>query len=65
MFQIKWTSEAEKRYLETLEFWIEHNQSSSYSVKIMNEVAFQEKLLSENPYIGHIINLFENEIRRS
>lgn len=38
MFEIKWTPEAEKLYFETLEYWINHNKSNSYSLKIIAEV---------------------------
>jgi hypothetical protein len=35
MFEIKWTPEAEKLYLEILEYWINHNKSNIYSLKII------------------------------
>lgn len=55
MFKIKWTPEAEKLYFETLEYWINHNKSNNYSLKIIAEVERKEKLLSNNPFIGAII----------
>ena len=64
MFQIKWTPEAEQRYLEILEFWIAHNQSTSYSLKIIEEVEQTEVLLAVNPLIGVKIAGTKNTIRR-
>lgn len=64
MFEIKWTPEAEKLYLETLEFWINHNKSNAYSLKIISEVQRKEKLLSYNPFIGTIIFGAKEEVRR-
>jgi hypothetical protein len=46
MFKIKWTPEAETLYFETLEYWINHNKSNNYSLKIIAEVERKEKLLS-------------------
>lgn len=64
MFKIKWTPEAEKLYFETLEYWINHNKSNNYSLKIIAEVERKEKLLSNNPFIGAIIFGTKEEIRR-
>lgn len=64
MFEIKWTPEAEKLYFETLEFWISHNKSNAYSLKIISEVERKEKLLSYNPFIGAIIFGAKEEVRR-
>jgi plasmid stabilization system protein ParE len=64
MFKIKWTPEAEKLYFETLEYWINHNKSNNYSLKIIAEVERKEKLLSNNPFIGAIIFGTKEEVRR-
>ncbi len=64
MFKIKWTPEAEKLYFETLEYWINHNKSNNYSLKIIAEVERKEKLLSANPFIGAIIFGTKEQIRR-
>lgn len=64
MLEIKWTPEAETLYLENLEFWINHNKSNTYSLKIIEEVERKEKLLAENPYIGVIIEGTKEEVRR-
>lgn len=55
MYEIKWTSSAKKRYYNTLEFWIGHNHSSEYSIKIVSEVDKIETLLKENPYLGKLV----------
>ncbi|MDP9957357.1 plasmid stabilization system protein ParE [Epilithonimonas hungarica] len=64
MFEIKWTPEAEKLYFETLEYWINHNKSNTYSLKIIKEVERKEKLLANNPFIGAIIIGAKDEVRR-
>ncbi|WP_027383152.1 type II toxin-antitoxin system RelE/ParE family toxin [Epilithonimonas caeni] len=64
MFEIKWTPEAEKLYFETLEYWIDHNESNSYSLKIIAEVERKEKLLADNPLIGAVIIGAKDEVRR-
>ena len=35
---IKWSDEALESYDETLEYWVHHNKSYSYSNKIIDEV---------------------------
>ncbi|SEG03154.1 Plasmid stabilization system protein ParE [Halpernia humi] len=64
MFQVKWTDEAEEKYFETLEFWIENNKSTTYSKKIVNEVIYTESLLKDNPLIGQIVEGTKDEVRR-
>jgi len=61
---IKWTPEAEEWYHETLKYWINHNKSNVYSLKIIYEVEKMEMLLSENPYIGATVEGAELETRR-
>ncbi len=56
MFLIKWLPEAEKEYYANLEFWIQHNKSNEYSLKIISEIEEMEIILSENPHIGKITN---------
>jgi plasmid stabilization system protein ParE len=50
MRTVKWTSQAEESYIATLEYWIEHNKSTSYSMKIIIEIEKLEKQIQENPY---------------
>ena len=64
MFEIKWTPEAETLYFENLEFWINHNKSDTYALKIIDEVERKEKLIADNPYIGAIVEGIEEEVRR-
>lgn len=56
MFQIKWMPTAEQEYFSNLEFWINHNNSNEYSLKIIAKVEEIEHLLSQNPGIGKITN---------
>ena len=56
MFSIIWMPEAEKEYFSNLEYWIDHNKSAEYSLKIIEEVEKTEALLTTNPYIGKITN---------
>ncbi len=49
---IIWTPKAKSGLIQTLIFWKEHNQSESYSKKILLEVEKTEQYLSEMPSIG-------------
>ena len=64
MFKIKWTPEAENLYFENLEFWINHNKSSTYALKIIDEVVRKEKLIADNPYICALVEGTKEEVRR-
>jgi len=64
MFEIKWTPEAETLYFETLEYWINHNKSNVYSLKIITEVERKEKLIAKNPLIGAAIIGAKDNVRR-
>jgi plasmid stabilization system protein ParE len=52
MFRIIWSHQAESDYINTLQYWIEHNKSNRYSSKLIAEVEKKEKLISKNPHIG-------------
>ena len=56
MFLIHWMPEAENEYYDNLNFWINHNKSNTYSLKIISEVEKLETILSENPFIGKRTN---------
>ena len=56
MFLIHWMPEAENEYYDNLNFWINHNKSNTYSLKIISEVEKMETILSENPFIGKRTN---------
>jgi len=62
MFQVDWTESASQQRIDILEFWIEHNQSETYSKKIFAETLVAEQLLKENPLIGTLTDL--DKIRR-
>lgn len=46
MFLIHWMPEAENEYYDNLNFWINHNKSNTYSLKIISEVEKMETILS-------------------
>lgn len=52
MWSIIWADGASEQFNQTLEFWIENNQSYDYSRKLLSEVLNIEELLQINPYIG-------------
>jgi len=50
--KITWTKKANLERKEILAYWIEHNQSKTYSLKLNKLIKETLQLLSENPYIG-------------
>lgn len=52
MFRIIWSHQAESDYFDTLKYWIAHNKSNKYSLKLILEVEKKEKLIAQNPDIG-------------
>lgn len=52
MFRIVWQPIALEEYEQNLIYWINHNKSNDYSLKIMQSVERMEDLLAFNPYIG-------------
>ena len=64
MYETVWTPEAESVYYDTLEFWIEHNKSNTFSLKIISEIENMEVLLKNAPFIGHSIDGLSKEVRR-
>ncbi|HLV24542.1 MAG TPA: hypothetical protein VKY36_07185 [Moheibacter sp.] len=52
MFQIKWEKQASDELLSILEYWIAHNQSDSYSRKILEEITKIENQLLKYPLAG-------------
>lgn len=63
MWDIIWTKEAEADYFGILSYWVVHNYSETYSIKILKEVEKTEELLSINPYIGQIRKQEDIEVR--
>lgn len=47
---IKWSDEALESYDETLEYWVPHNKSYSYSNKIIDEVEKVKEEIKDSPY---------------
>ncbi len=52
VYSIIWTKEAQKSLEEILVFWIEHNASKEYSLKILRDIRKVENLLMNTPAIG-------------
>ena len=63
--EILWTLEAEMNYLQTLDYWDEHNGSCLYSDKIVRAIDFLIKELTENPYFLAKYDEFLNLYRRT
>jgi toxin YoeB len=55
--KIIWTKEANSERKEILEFWIDHNKSKTYSVKLNKLFIKVLKQLAENPKIGRETDL--------
>lgn len=52
MLQIRWTKSALHSQQKILEYWIKHNSSNVYSIKLRKEIKSKEKLIRKNPRIG-------------
>lgn len=50
--KIVWTKEANSERKEILEFWIDHNKSKTYSIKLNKLFIKALKQLAEHPKIG-------------
>ena len=62
MWIVKWTELAENQLIDTLNFWIIHNKSNAYSVKLLNSVDEVIKRISDNPYVAQQITGKKNGI---
>jgi|SRR5690554_3321995 len=62
MFKIVWEKNARNELAEVLKFWVKHNKSNSYSIKIFEEVELLQNLLEKHPFIGSITDY--KDIRR-
>lgn len=58
---ITWTSTADKQFLGILEYWVQRNKTSSYSRKLLKQVADKTSRIAENPYIYKTTNF--NDVR--
>ncbi|OOG77837.1 type II toxin-antitoxin system RelE/ParE family toxin [Algoriphagus sp. A40] len=52
--KVVWSLRAKNDRLEILEFWIEHNQSSSYSRKLNSLFREATVFISEYPTVGRL-----------
>lgn len=50
MYKIIWTPSAERSYFNTLKYWLNHNKSNTYSLKIINEVDLVLSEIVSNPF---------------
>ena len=50
--EVIWSPLAKRKRKEILEFWITHNQSRTYSIKLNKLFKRAEELISEYPRIG-------------
>ena len=64
MLKIKWTLQADEKYLETLQFWIDYNKSTNYSEKIIDEIEYKESILVNNTFMGSIVEHTGKKVRR-
>lgn len=48
--EVRWTEEASRLLENTLDYWTERNKSPNYALKILEQVEWVEKSISENPY---------------
>lgn len=50
--EVIWSPLAKRKRKEILEYWIEHNKSNTYSLKLNELFKQAEHLISERPNIG-------------
>ena len=50
--EVIWSPLAKRKRREILEYWIEHNKSKTYSLKLNELFKQAEQLISERPNIG-------------
>ena len=63
--KVIWSPRAQEEYISTLEYWIEHNDSSTYSNKSIDEVERIEQRILDFPIANPIVyQTPEKEIRR-
>lgn len=53
--QVIWSPLAKKKRKEIHEFWIEHNQSNTYSLKLNKLFEEAEQLISKYPHITQLV----------
>lgn len=52
--EIIWSKQAKTGFHRILQFYIERNQSATYSLKLLNETENLMKTLSKSEYIGRL-----------
>lgn len=52
--QVVWSIRAKNDRIKILEFWIEHNKSNEYSIKLNNLFKEATKFISEYPTVGKL-----------
>ena len=50
--RLKWSSSAKAEFFAILKFWVNHNQSKTYSERLRKRVREVLHLACENPHIG-------------
>ncbi len=50
--EVIWSPLAKQKRIEILQFWIEHNQSNTYSLKLNELFKESEQIVSKYPHIG-------------
>jgi len=58
---ITWTITADKQFSGILEYWVKRNKTSTYSRKLLKQVADKTSRIAENPYIYKATNF--NKVR--
>lgn len=48
---VEWTKTADIQFAGILEYWVNHNKSTSYSIKLIGLVAEKTKQIAETPFI--------------
>ncbi len=65
--KIVWTKKAKKELIEILQYWIDRNQSNTFSIKLNALIESQVNLILEQPKIGRktdIENVYIKLIRK-
>lgn len=56
MYEIVWEKNARDEFAEVLQYWVKHNKSNTYSIKIFEEVELLQIQMEKYPFIGSITN---------
>lgn len=61
--QIVWTVKAKNELIDILQYWIDRNQSKTFSIKLNNLVEEQLNLIAKSPGIGRITDVPNVSVR--